>query len=129
MSKKVVLGLTAGLFALAMWACGDGTIDAPSDKELIFVGKMSEELDARAVDSMVALCSVKLECKQAMELAFKNDKHIREITDSTIVDEDGDTTYIYSSGYLPSMSFAKDNSSSSAFVEEETISSANVSSS
>lgn len=129
MSKKVVLGLAAGLFALGMWACGDGTIDAPSDKELIFVGKMSEELDARAVDSMVALCDVKPECKKAMDLAFKNDKFIREITDSIIVDEDGDTTYIYSSGYLPSMSFAKDNSSSSAFVEEETISSANVSSS
>jgi len=119
MSKKLILGIYAGMFALAMWACGDGAIDAPSDKDVMLVGRYSDEVDGHILDSMIAVCNGKSECKAAMELAFKNDKNIREITDSIIVDDNGDTSYIYSSGALPKISFAFETSSSSVKAEED----------
>lgn len=129
MSKKFFLGIPFALLVAAFWACGDGSIDSPSDRELMIVGKFDSELSDNAIDSMVALCNARPECKKAMDWAYKNDKNIHNITDSSLITDEDDTIPIHSGNALPSYSFSSDASSSSAPEEEESSSSRVASSS
>ena len=111
MLKKFVLGLVFAVSGLLVWSCGDGSVDALDDTELLVISRFPSTIDYDLLDSVVNACKKDNECwekaKKSGEI-YKGDytKVLRDDSGNIIIQE-GDSAFVWKDGKkLPVFDFS-----------------------
>jgi len=111
MLKKFVLGLVFAASGLLVWSCGDGSVDALNDTELLVISRFPSTIDYDLLDSVVNACKKDKECWEKAEKTgeiYKGDytKIIRDDSGNIIIQE-GDSAFVWKDGKkLPVFDFS-----------------------
>ena len=115
MWKKRVCGLTLLVAGLLVWSCGDGSVDALGDKELLMISRF-DPVDMR--DSIVLVCYKNGECWKKFEKTgeiFLGDFYfkipdttlLRLVTGGDSLVVEGDSAFVWKDGKkLPVFNFS-----------------------